>query len=304
MKLFERHQDYVMSLGTLDPGQLLQGFTLSLDPDAPFILRSIAIRCQYNQARQQAGLQSVALRYTGTGNDYKQQALIPVGLNMAYFGQQGNPKPLSVPITYPQNGTITVDMQNQGTATLTNVQLFFRGVKLFQPGAVRMATYPPKMRTQNWIYSDSPLSVAPNGTIATNLPANTVTQGQQYIFRPDPDSDFVLRSIGWGPVNAALQPYEIFMLLQDVDNKPFANAPVHLDVLCSNPFGGAPYPCGDEFIEPIGTGFVAPGLFFSEIYVPRNSLLYYNIVRDDAQFTGQGEVSVPLIFSGSKVYAQ
>jgi hypothetical protein len=47
-QLFERHQDYVMSIGDLAAGELLQGIPLALDPDAPFVLRSKAIRCQYD----------------------------------------------------------------------------------------------------------------------------------------------------------------------------------------------------------------------------------------------------------------
>lgn len=296
---FERHQDYVMSLGTIAPGQLLQGFTLKLDPDAPFVLRAIAVRCQYDAVRHQAGLQNLALRYTGQGLDYKQQAMIPVGLNMVYFGQQGNPKVIAPSIQYPQNGVITVDLQNQGSTTLTNVQLFFRGVKLFAPGVTRDQTYPRRMSTRPWTYCS-----VQSGTIAQAVPTNTSSQGTQYIFRPQPDSDFVLRSISWGPVQASQQPYEIFMTLQDVDNKAYSNAPVHLDVLCSNPVTGVAYPINGGFVAPVGTGQQNPGLFFSEIYVPKNSILYFNLVRNDSQFGSQTTVDIPLIFNGAKVYPQ
>jgi hypothetical protein len=297
-QLFERHQDYVMTIGNLAAGQLLQGIPLALDPDAPFVLRSKAIRCQYDANRHQAGLQNVAIRYTGAGNDYKQQARIPWGLTMAYFGQQGNPKPLAPSIQYPQNGTITVDIENQGSVNLTNVQLFFRGVKLFRPGAVRDSTYPPRIKTRPWVYSSTQ-----SGTIAASVPVQTVSQGVQYIFRPQPDSDFVLRGLTWGTI-VGIQPFEVFMLLQDVDNKAYANAPVHIDVLCSNPNTGPTYPVGNTFVAPFGTGPSQPGLFYSEIFVPRNSILYYNIVRSDQSFSGQQTVDLPFQFIGSKVYQQ
>lgn len=298
-QLYERHQDYVMTIGNLAAGEILQGIPLALDPDAPFVLRSKAIRCQYDANRHQADLQNVAIRYTGPANDYKQQARIPWGLTMAYFGQQGNPKPVAPSIQYPQNGTITVDIENQGTTSLTNVQIFFRGVKLFRPGAVRDATYPPRMKTRPWIYSSSQI-----GTTAAAVPVQTVAQGVQYIFRPQPDSDFVLRGLSWTPVAAVVQPYEIFLLLQDVDNKAYANAPVHIDVLCSNPQTGPTYPVGSSFVAPFGTGAASPGLFYSEVYVPRNSILYYNIVRSDQSFAGQGVVDIPFQFIGAKVYQQ
>jgi hypothetical protein len=296
-QLFERHQDYVMTIGTLVPGQLLQGITFGFDPDAPFILRSTALRCQYDSNRQQTGLQSVALRYTGAGNDYKQQALIPYGLTCAYFGQQGNPRPVSPASKFPQNGVITVDIQNLSTTTtLTNVQLFFRGVKLFMPGVVKSYTYPSKCSMKPWMYT----SVAA-GAVVQNLAVSRPAPGVQQIFRPQPDSDSVLRSISWGQVSG-VQPFEVFMTLQDEDNKPYSNAPVHIDVLMSNPSTGATYPCGAAYVVPYGTGSQAPGLFYSEIYIPKNHIMYYNVVRNDSGFAGQGIINLPFQFNGAKVY--
>lgn len=299
-QLFQRHQDYVMTIGTLAPGQLLQGITFALDPDAPFVLRSTAIRCQYDASRYQTGLQFVNLRHTGPGNDYKQQALIPYGLTCAYFGQQGNPRPMSPAIKYPPSGVITVDIQNVSSSiTLTNVQLFFRGVKLYMPGVVKSFSYPAKCAMQPWIYSSTQ-----SGTVVSNLAVSTPAPGVQQIFRPNPDADFVLRSLAWGPVTAAVTPFEVFITLQDEDNKPYSNAPVHIDVMMSNPSIGATYPCGSGNIIPYGTGAQAPGLLYSEIYVPKNHIMYYNVVRNDASFGAQVPVNLPFQFVGSKVYAR
>ena len=297
-QLFQRHQDYVMTLGTLAPGQLLQGITFALDPDAPFVWRSTALRCQYDANRQQTGLQFVNLRHTGAGNDYKQQALIPFGLTCAYFGQQGNPKPMSPSIKLPPNGVITVDVQNVGPDALTNVQLFFRGVKLYMPGAVKSYTYPSKCAMQPWIYSSTQ-----SGTVVSALAVSTPAPGVQQIFRPNPDSDFAFRSISWGQVSG-VQPFEVFIQLLDEDNKPYSNAPVHIDVLMSNPSVGATYPAGSSYVIPFGTGAQAPGLFYSEIYVPKNHIMYYNVVRNDSGFAGQVPVALPFQFNGSKVYAR
>jgi hypothetical protein len=296
--LFERHQDYVQTIGTLAPGQLLVGIPFPLDPDAPFILRSTAIRCQYDSNRQETGLQSVALRHTGPGNDYKQQALIPYGLTCAYFGQQGNPKPMSPGIKYPQNGVITVDIQNTGSTTLTNVQLFWRGVKLYLPGVVKSYTYPANFSTIPWIYSSTT-----SNTIVQNLAVSTPFPGVQQIFRPNPDSDFVLRSLSWGQVQG-VQPFEAFITLQDEDNKPYSNAPVHIDVMMSNPSVGNTYPCGAAYVTPLGTGSQSPGLLYSEIYIPRNHIMYYNVVRNDSGFANQAVINLPFQFNGAKVYAR
>ena len=90
----------------------------------------------------------------------------------------------------------------------------------------------------------------------------------------------------------------------DEDNKPYSNAPVHIDVLMSNPSVGATYPAGSSFVIPFGTGAQAPGLFYSEIYVPKNHIMYYNVVRNDSGFAGQVAVNLPFQFNGSKVYAR
>lgn len=295
-QLSERHQDYVMTIGTLNPGQLLQAIPFKFDPDAPFIMRATALRCQYDSSRFQTGLQGVALRYTGQGQDYKQQAMIPYGLTCAYFGQQGNPRPVSPEIKWPQSGVITVDVENTGASTLTNVQLFFRGVKLYLPGVVKSYTYPRRMSMRPWIYSS-----VDSGTVVQNLAVSTPSPGIQQIFRPQPDSDFALRSISWGQV-PGVQPFEVFVTLMDEDLKPYSNAPVHIDVLMSNPSMGATYPCGSTDLVPLGTGSQAPGLFYPEIYVPKNHIMYYNVVRNDGGFAGQSTITLPFQFNGCKVY--
>src|SRR5215831_17725514 len=131
----QRHQDYVFQLPTLAPGQVLTGLPFVLDPDAPFVLRSRALRIPYNNSRQQAGLQFLSMRYSGPNSDYRAQSLVPQSEEMIYFGQMGNPKPVWPPIEYPASGTILVDVQNTSTSlTLTGLTLYFRGVKLFPFG--------------------------------------------------------------------------------------------------------------------------------------------------------------------------
>jgi hypothetical protein len=290
----QRHQDYVMHFPPLVPGQLMQGIPFVLDPDAPFILRSRALRLPYNQAREQAGVQFVSLRYTGPDGAYRAQTLIPQYAEMVNFGQMGNPKPVWPNIQYPASASILVDVQNTSTAlTLTGLTLYFRGVKLFPYGSIPSYGYPSKCKLQSFTYPQ-PLNALP-----VTQPENTLQQ----LFKVKPDADFVLRSIQAGPAVAPL-PWEIFIQLMDENLKPYSNKPVHLDVLAGNSAMPATFPIGPvpAYVSPVGTGASNPGVFFPELYIPASHLLYYYISRSDVGYPGAVPLNYPLAFNGAKVY--
>lgn len=289
----QRHQDYVLNLPTLAPGAVLTGIPLVLDPDAPFVLRSRAVRLPYDSSRRQAGLQFLSMRYTGPNNDYRQQALIPQSAEMVYFGQMGNPKPVWPNVQYPASGTILVDIQNTSpSVTLSGVQVFFRGVKLFPYGSLSVYTYPKRCALQPFIY---PQTVA---NLPVTQPANTLQQ----IFQVKPDADFVLRSVQAGNAVAPL-PFECFIQFLDENLKPYSNAPIHLDLFAGNSATGDTYPVGPipTYLPPVGAGASNPGVFFPELYIPRQHILYYYISRADAAYSTT-TLNLPLSFSGVKVF--
>jgi hypothetical protein len=297
----ERHQDYVIgptqapALASLTAGGPVLTIPFPLDPDAPFLLRSIALRMQYRSAANpdQSGLQYLKLRFTGPNNDYLQQDLVRASLLMPYFGQAGNPHPYYPQKLYPAGGTINVDVQNIGSGTLTNVYLYFRGVKLYPRGFSGIYTYPSKFSTLPFVYP----------TTYASLPVTTPTNGVRSIFRPKPDADFVLRAIQAGP-SFSRTTYEVFMTLLDENEKPYSNAPVHVDVLAGRSFMAAAYPTGTSVISPTGTGASNPGLFYPEIYVPKDHILYYDLVRSDVSFAGAVAQNFPVQFMGMKVFPQ
>ena len=291
----ERHYDYVLSGPSLAAGQIVQGLPLQLDPDAPFELRSRALRVPYDTLTQtQAALQGVSLRYTDAAGDYLSQGLVPQALEMAYFGQGGNPKPVYPPQRYPAQGVIKVDVKNNNSTTLTGLTLYFRGVKLFKWGQRPLHTYPPKFTPLPFTYP----------VLATALPVTTPTQGLRYTFTCRADADFVLRALQAGINGAAPSTWEVFLTLRDADLYPYSNAPVHLDVLCGNSFIGAVFPCGSSaLVAPVGPGPASPGLLYPEIYVPKNNLLYIDVLRADVAYAGAAQVDLPIAFLGMKVFA-
>ena len=291
-KVQERHMDYVWSLPTLPVGQPVS-VPFQFDQDFDFELRSLAARIPYDVAGTQNGLQFVSLRWSGPGQDYRQQQRSPLGMLLgAYFGQYGNPKPVSPGVTFPKNGVTWIDVVNNGAAPLVGFQFFMRGVKQAPWGSWPSYTYPPKMRTVPYAY---PFVV--NQTAVTDIRLNQ-------IFRVKPNGDFVFRA---GQAGRSFAPwtYEVFLTLRDGDSYPYSNAPVHVDVLFGQSVGRAAYPVGAAglYVMPIGPGASAPGLIFPEIYLPADHILLYDFYRNDAAYPGAAVADFPINFLGSKVVA-
>jgi hypothetical protein len=281
----ERHQDYVIPLPTLPVSAGFGGtptdVVFQFDPDAPFEFRSLAARMPYVAGPHQDGIQWVALRYTDSENDFKQDFPVPLFLMGAYYGQCGNPIPRYPNIRYPASSTVRFEVLNFGPAPLTGVQLFMRGVKLFRPGETLAYTYPAKIRRALPFWASL---ARPN--LAILALAKTETRANQ-VFVADRDSDMVIRG-GQAGLAGTTAAYEVFFTLRDETSKPFSNLPVHAEILFGS--GGIPglYPCGPAggFLQPVGSGPSLPGLFFPEIYLPAGHVLLYDVSRQDAAYGG------------------
>ena len=306
----ERHHDHVWGpaqdsrLASVGPGQLIRNIEVQFDNDAPFFLRGRAYRVSYDSlaSRTQVGLQNLKMRWSGPNNDYRQNVLVPQGLDMAYGGQSAMWAPVYPQIAYPANGLMLVDVLNAGATTLTNLTLYFRGVKLFPWGTNTGATYPARMSILPYAY---PINTVDNSPTATGAIQNLLTADQRILqtFQVQNDSDFVLRSGQAGPSYAPFA-LEVFVTLRDGNRKAFSNAPVHFETLFG-PSGGN-YQTGAAGLLPaIGTGNACPGVFYPEIYCPRGSVLYYDIERFDAGYIGAATIpNFPIILNGGKVYAR
>jgi len=303
--LIPRHQDYVINravdsrLASVAAGASIQGITLQVDSDAPFLLRSRAMRLKYSATRSQDGLGYLLMRFAGPDRDYRSQDLVRQALYGPYFGQLGNPIPVSPQVLYPRSGVITVDIYNDGTLALTDLVLYFRGVKLFAPGAVKSYGYPPQMSPLPFVYPLGTYSTTDGLTLVRSV---QVTQEQlRQTFRCKQDADFVLRGVQAGLPFSTTPVNEVFFQFRDEDEKPYSNYPVHMDVLCGNSGFGNTY--GDTGrITPVGGGPNSSGLFFPEIYLPKNHLMYVDVTRHDAAYPGAVAVDIPVSLIGQKVF--
>ena len=304
-KIQERAHWYVLGpnqdarLASVGAGQVITGLELQLDSDAPFQLRSRAIRQSYHTSGSltQNGLRFLSTRFTGQlgPEDYRSQVLINVSCEMVNFGQVGNPKPIYPAINYPANGIIRVDIANTGTSPILNLQLFFIGVKLFPWGFVQSYTYPEQFSSIDYTYQIPILNLGPTER-RPDIPFTVV------------ENDFVLRgglatppSIETGESNLFFT--EVSIVLKDEARKPYMNDYIPLDVIFGS--GGFPsvYPLGTSFIPPFGPGCAQPGLIYPEIYIPCQHTMWYSILRAD---TGLLDTAGDwkLAFVGAKVKPQ
>ena len=298
----ERHHDYVLGpnqdarLASVAAGAVIEKVKLTLDPDAPFELRGRAVRQKYDASLTQAGLAGLATQWCGPAQDYRMRTFIPERLQMANYGQAGNPGPVFPQIVYPANGVIQIDVYNAGASAITNLTFYWRGVKLFPWGAVPGYTYPSRMAALSFCY---PLLVNDLG-VSENRPNQLFTVKQ--------DADFVIRG------GQATAPFslaggtrilaEVGITLRDFNKKPYSNDFVPLDIM----FGAGSWPDTiplgptPSFVSPFGTGPSQPGLLYPEIYVPMNHQLVYDLQRTDGAGAANQAEDLYINLIGSKVF--
>lgn len=286
-------------LASVAGNAVITNIPLKIDQDSPFVLRARGFRVQYDPtvastSRQQTGLNQVQMRYSGPDRNYFSQVPVPQNVEMYAGGQAGRPKPVYPNVIYPASSTLFMDVTNNGMTTLINLTFYWFGVKMFPWGLREEFTYPDVFGTVPFSY---------DGTVAS-VPVTTASQGVRNVFTVDNDTDFVLRSISSGITTGSNLTWEIFIRLWDSYVYPYSSDFVHLDMIAGNPFSLITFPVDPTptFISP---AWGNPGWFFvPEIYIPFKHFKYYDILRTDGPFVGQGAVTqnFPILFRGAKVF--
>ncbi len=296
----QRHHDYVLGpnqderLASVAAGELIKGIKLVVDSDAPFALRGRASRCAYSETLTQSGLRGLKVRWAGPTTDYRQQALIPQTVEMPNFGQFGCPKSIFPEVVFPASGVIRVDIENTGADAITDLTLYWRGVKLFPWGSVPAYSYPDKMAGLGFWYKQD----------ITDLDVSELREN--IIFTVQPDADFVLRGgLCTPPFSADGRTFaEVFIQLKDFSKKPYSNDFVALNVM----FGAGAFPAvipigtTPSFMAPFGTGPCQPGLFYPEIYVPKDHQLLFDLQRSDGSGGSNQAEDLAITWVGGKVF--
>lgn len=304
--MIERHFDYILVIPSIPAGESRLSIPLEIQTDAPFRLCGRGLRVTPPvSTRSQAQVREVRFRYTNeVGNFLAQQPIQSMAdFNFAY-GQSGVFKPVWPQRTYPPGATISVDVINDSATAITNLQVMFRGKKLYRDGALPNPTYPPNGRGRDFTYQCG------KGTPTDAAIVMDVTSAiRQIPLSILADADFVLRAgqlglstyDGGGGLYSTIGYTELYVQLFDSDLRPYSNIPIHVDSL----FGSAE---GTGMTGSLDTslGNAAPGLLVPEIYLPKNSVLFFNLIRNDAAYTGVADalpVKLNIAWVGQKVYA-
>ena len=300
--LQQRHFDYVLGpnqdprLASVAAGAVVEEVLLQTDSDAPFMLTGRAVRHAYSSALTQANLAGLKTKWTGPTRDFRQQSWILESLQQAYYGAYGNPKPIVPGILYPSRSVLMLNLKNTGATTITNLSFYFRGFKLFPKGAVPAYTYPRRrfMASQSFAY---PVPV---------LALGVSEYRNNQIWSCKGDADFVLRG-GQGITissSGGRTLAEVAIILRDHQKNPYSNDYVPFDILFGTGAFPATVPVGPtpSFVTPFGTGPGQPGLFYPEIYVPKNHQLIYDLQRSDGAVGSNVAEDFQFNFIGGKVW--
>ncbi len=288
-------------LGSIAPGQSVEQVLLRTEDDAPFVLTGRSVRHAYTSALTQANLVGLKTRWAGPTGDYRHQQFVLESLQMAYYGQFGNPKPIVPQITYPSRSVLMLDLINTGANTITNLSFYWHGYKIYPAGAVPAYTYPSRperMASQTFSYPVPVVALAPGGA--------TPEYRYDQIFTVKPDADFVLRA-GQGITISSVEGRtlaEVSIRLKDNHKQPYSSDFVPFDILFGTGSFPAVVPIGPtpSFMSPFSTGPSQPGLFYPEIYIPANYQLLYDLKRADGSGGSNRAEDIVFNFIGSKVF--
>ena len=282
--MIERHQDYLLNVPSVPAGGVIQ-VPLRMDTDAPFAARLVKSR--------NIGLNG--WRFTTPRRAYQSNQLRTDWIVPAVHGQ--GPYPSRGSLVYPEliyapNSTIDVDMGNTTGEPIANMQLLFRGSKLFTDGTQWAPTYPEKMAILPYVYP-----------VIVPIPA--VGQVLNNILQIQNDADFVFRygfcdaftlGVDGGPIvpDGSNTFTNVTVQLRDENGKFYSNVPINVNDL----FGaGVPNPTGSGSDDD--SVLFTPGLMTPEIYIPRRHNLYFDVYRNDP---GQVPVNLNFRFCGMKVF--
>lgn len=289
-EVIERHQDYILTIATVPAGGLT-GVPLNLDRDAPFLMRLVRSR----------NLGLSGFRFTNPDQQYQSSGLRTDLIPQAPSSSFGNPQPSRGIVVYPQlvypmGGVILVDIGNNTGSALSNVQILFRGSKLFPLGAVNSRTYPPSMSVFPTTYQIAVDNLAATGAGATvrNLQL-TARSNADFVMQYGACDPFTLGVDGgeFNPFN-----YEnLYITMRDDYQKAYSNGPIHVNDLLGQ---GQPVNFEQAGANDDDVLFL-PGLFTPQIYIERKRSIYFDLFRNDP---GGGPVNLKLRFSGLQVFTR
>lgn len=304
MKYVERPFIYVQHVGSLIPQDPILWSPKLLQADAPFILRGRAIRVkQTPTADDQTGTQALLTRWRDSEGLWRSTDLIPVAADMQNnAGQGGNPGIVYPEVPYLPGGSIELEIRNNDplAGRTLDVTVYWIGVKLY-PDTGSAPTYPARCSMRPFWYGGVCDDGSDQQLVVPQLGITDVVRNQ--IFKVRGDADFACRTGQCGAYTTSPQfpappfanPHNLFVIVRDAFGKAFSDDWVDVNVM----FGNGSLGTYGNFSGPAN-----PGLFVPELYLPANSMLLFDWMRDDGAFVtaADGPQCIMLILGGAKVY--
>lgn len=281
----ERQRDYslffsspLVALGQ-QPAQQVR-----IDTDGPFALREIGF----------SGIggvlpQGIAIKFQDDIGRFVEQDVIPSFGELPFSGAALTGytglipffTPILPQIVYPPNATIVVYLSNTNpSVSVEGLRIIFRGVSLHPRGTILNGFAYPKY------FREIPFAYAEYLTLTQSPQINNVLNVK-------PDADFVLRAMQFVPVTSGGYTIQTsfgqnwLIQLKDQNGKYYQTAK-NSDTIAS----------AGVFPDSIAGHLTpyAPGIFVPEIYLQKNSALYYDIQAPSTP------ISVIARFIGSKIF--
>jgi len=271
--IIERHQDYVVNVGTVPAGITIPNVLKELNTDAPFCLRSIGgWRADRND------LTHGKLRYTDELNNWTTSVTTLLGTGLFGFlpgrtGMNSLPQPVYPQRVYQPGANVWFDFTNTSADEWTGVKLLLRGVKLFEEGAIYSPRYPDHYRSLPFCQQ-----------LSVSIPNNTQTLLNEELSLVS-TYDFVIQSLTAVELKTSAQPLwsNLGIKIKDHWGMAFSDDYVQMDWLFSSGLASR------------------PGLLYPEIYMQANDNLFFDIARTDAG--GPTQLDFRMCLAGMRVQA-
>lgn len=264
MRVIERHFDYVIDAGAIANGETKRDIQIQLQLDAPFCLRGLGGYVINEAGTAVTGLGGGFLQFDDSELRWLQSDLTAMTADIVVSGRNAQYSPYWRQSVYPKGSVVSFQLRNASGGDWFKTRLVFRGAKLFYEGQVWSPTYPSCYETLPF-----ELSLTPAVTALQTLPDNLITiQG---------DADVVIRGAVATPVSGSIANLEF--RLKDWRDNYYSNDFINYRWLFSQNLAQR------------------PGIFYPEIYVPRNAQFLYDMRQGQ---NAAGSLNLSLI--GAKVF--
>jgi hypothetical protein len=276
------HYDYHVRVGSISAHSLSPVIDLEIQLGHPFCLRAIG---GYNvptslEVGDVAKLNDCLLRFTNDNENFLQSQPIGISTNLGDWptgGADALYEPVHQQVVFAPNSILQLQVTNNGSATLNDVHIIFRGTKLFYEDQLYCPTYPGRYTSLPYQYPvQFPFDPLGLGTIT--IPAlGTLRDVPLQAF----GADFVIRGGTFHPISGVTGNGNVEFRLRDQENRPYANDFIHSRWLFSD------------------SQAQRPGIWYPEIYLPKDRILLMDVRQNE-----NSQAVVQACFEGARVFAK